>query len=232
MAIKKEFDPTIFSPFYIIRKEILIAVKHFASLTDASGRLLDFGCGAKPYRSLFQVKEYIGIDYENPGHPHLDEQIDVIYDGGALPFENNSFDYILCTEVFEHIFDLEYKIQELNRVLKENGKLFVTCPFVWNEHEIPYDYARYTYFSLNHLLSKSGFEIIEFERRGHFFKAIIQIFFLYFSNNEEKKSINITIPIWKQPVIACFNLIGIFLSNIFKTNKSFYLSNCLVAVKK
>jgi SAM-dependent methyltransferase len=230
--IPNEFNPNIFSPFYFIRSEILEAVQGFASHTSSNGKLLDFGCGAKPYRSLFQVKDYIGLDYENPGHPHLDEQIDIIYDGGALPFDDKCFDYALCTEVFEHIFDLEYKIQELHRVLRDKGKIFVTCPFVWNEHEVPHDYARYTFYSLEHLLGKNGFEIIEFDRRGHFFKAMIQIFFLYFSNNQEKETIKISIPFWKKPIIAAFNLLGILLSKLLKTNNSFYLSNCFVAVKK
>jgi hypothetical protein len=37
----------------------------------------------------FYVKNYIGVDFENPGHPHSNEQIDVFYNGRKLPFEMN-----------------------------------------------------------------------------------------------------------------------------------------------
>ena len=53
---------------------------------------MDFGCGSKPYKSLFNVEEYLGVDYYNEGHPHENEQIDVFYDGKNLPFPDNYFD--------------------------------------------------------------------------------------------------------------------------------------------
>ena len=128
-------------------------IRQFAP--QLQGRLLDFGCGTKPYRGLFtNVSEYIGLDFENEGHSHRNENIDVMYDGKTIPFADKHFDSVFSSEVFEHIFNLEQMIPELNRVMKKGAKLFVTCPFVWNEHELPNDYARYTQFALRHLLEK------------------------------------------------------------------------------
>ena len=180
MQLHPDFAPPISHPYYFIRHGLKDNISKYAS--HMKGRMLDFGCGSKPYKSLFSVSEYIGVDYENVGHPHENEQIDVFYDGKSLPFENGHFDSILCSEVFEHIFNLEEILPELNRVLKTGGTMLITCPFVWNEHEIPHDYARYTRFALDHQLKKAGFETIEYSKAGNFVTTISQMIVLYFNN--------------------------------------------------
>jgi ubiquinone/menaquinone biosynthesis C-methylase UbiE len=145
MQVSSEFNPGLSHRFYFIRKGLLEAIrKHAPSL---KGKLLDFGCGSKPYLLLFNVDEYIGLDFEKTGHDHSHEQIDVYYDGKTIPFKDDHFDSILCSEVAEHLFDLPAALGEMNRVLKKGGKLLLTCPFVWGEHEAPYDSARYTKFA-------------------------------------------------------------------------------------
>ena len=65
--IPKGFNPPLRSPYYFIRIELLKKVAEYA--TQLQGKLLDFGCGQKPYKSLFtNVSEYIGLDFENEGH--------------------------------------------------------------------------------------------------------------------------------------------------------------------
>ena len=98
---------------------------------------MDFGCGTKPYRTFFQVEEYVGVDFENPGHPHDNEQIDIFYDGKNIPLPDGYFDSVLSSEVFEHVFNIDEVLAEINRVMKSDGKLLITCPFAWNEHEVP-----------------------------------------------------------------------------------------------
>jgi len=223
------FNPKLTSPFYFIRKGLFNAATIFGQHVKG-GRLLDFGCGSKPYRTLFEVDEYIGLDYENEGHPHSEEQIDIFYDGGKLPFKDAEFDYILCTEVFEHLFDLDDKLVEFNRVLKSTGLLFVTCPFVWNEHEVPYDFARYTTFALNHKFKNKGFEVILFKKGGTFFETYTQLFFLYFSKKDTKVKVD-KISIFKKFIIFMVNLFGKIMSKILPNNDSLYLSNIYVVKK-
>jgi len=148
---KNDFYPDYFHPYYFIRKGLADHIQLHAS--QIKGKLLDFGCGSKPYQSLFSVDEYIGIDFKNEGHPHDGDQIDFYYDGKTIPFEDNHFDSVLSTEVFEHIFNLGDVLNELNRVLKHGGKMLITCPFVWIEHEMPHDFARYTKFALEDIFS-------------------------------------------------------------------------------
>ena len=57
--------------------------------------------------------------------------------------------------------------------------MLITCPFVWEEHEIPMDYARYTQFALRDMLEKNGFQIISIDKSGHFMMALHQLFMVY-----------------------------------------------------
>ena len=178
MPVPKDFDPHLSHHFYFIRKGLLAAIKSNAS--NLKGIMLDFGCGSKPYKSLINVDKYIGVDFDNPGHDHTKEQIDVYYDGKTIPFPDTYFDSVLCSEVLEHLFEPDLILKELNRVMKKDGKMLLTCPFVWSEHEIPYDYARYTRFALTNIFEKNGFRILKFEKQGNFIEAIAQMRTLYF----------------------------------------------------
>ncbi len=149
-----------------------------------SGRILDFGCGSKPYISLFSnATEYIGLDYEGEGHSHVNEDVDVFYDGKKIPFPDASFDAVFSSEVFEHLFNMDEILRELNRVMKKGGKMLLSCPFVWPEHEVPVDYARYTRFALRDLLEKHGFTVLVQDKTGDFTSTIYQMKMLYLAEH-------------------------------------------------
>lgn len=229
--ITKDFDPPFWYPYFFIRRAILRGIKQNAPLLK--GKLLDFGCGSKPYRSLFEVEEYLGVDFENEGHSHENEEIDIYYDGQQLPFERDHFDSILCSEVFEHVFNLPDILSELNRVLKPGGKMLVTCPFVWKEHEVPHDYARYTLFALEDLFQKKGFRVIVKGKGGNFAETLAQLTVLFLHDTVYGKVARI--PIVKHLGIFFLmvipNLCGRFLSKIFHRKNQLYLSNIIVAEK-
>jgi SAM-dependent methyltransferase len=167
--------------YYFIRKGLHEKISQYSKELD--GRLLDFGCGTKPYQSLFtNATEYIGVDYEGEGHDHKDEPVDIFYDGINLPFEDAKFDSVFSSEVFEHLFFLPRNLAEIHRVLKPGGKLLITVPFAWPEHEIPIDYARYTRFALADMLFEKGFEIISIDKSGHYVQALHQLFMDYLQN--------------------------------------------------
>ena len=180
--VPKAFRPGLNNPFYFIRRALLKKVQEYAP--QLSGKLLDFGCGSKPYESLFSnVTEYIGLDFESEGHSHTNEHIDVLYDGKKIPFDNEHFDAVFSSEVFEHIFNIDEILPEINRVMKKGSKILITCPFVWPEHEVPVDYARYTQFALKHLLEKHGFTILSLDKSGDFTSAICQMRMVYLSEH-------------------------------------------------
>ena len=140
------------NPFYFARSGLRDAVTDFAPML--SGRLLDVGCGSKPYQDLFAVEVYIGLDIDSE-NSRKRGIADHYYDGHVFPFTDASFDSILCNQVLEHVFNPDEFLREIVRALKPGGRLLLTVPFVWDEHEQPYDYARYSSFGLRDLLEKS-----------------------------------------------------------------------------
>jgi len=233
--VPKKFKPGIAHTFYFIRNALYKKIKEHAP--SLSGKLLDFGCGSKPYQSLFtNVSEYIGLDYASEGHSHVNEQIDVMYDGNSIPFPDSHFDSVFSSEVFEHVFNLEQIIPEIKRVMKTQGKILITCPFVWNEHEVPNDYARYTQFALKHILEKNGFTIITIDKSGHFMMAIHQMRMVYFKDHfipnipllGKLKFFRTNIPPIINPVL---NTWFSFKHFIFPKRKDLYLNNIVLAKK-
>ncbi len=229
--LNPEFKPSLFHPYYFIRKGLYQKIKEYSLMLQ--GNLLDFGCGAKPYKPLFtHVLSYTGVDLENDGHSHKNELIDVFYDGRSLPFNDNIYDSIFCSEVFEHIFNLNEILPELNRVLKQGGKILITCPFAWPEHEKPYDYARYTIYALHSELKKNNFEILITDKSGNFFTTVFQLQVAYLNDVLlPKLTIPLLVKIAKKTIIPLINIIGVLLNRIMPRNKDLYLNNVILAQK-
>lgn len=230
----QSFDPgfigVFINPFFFIRKGLLNGIKKYSGRLN--GKLLDFGCGSKPYKKFFNVDIYFGLDMIDRGHPHEMElgEIDVYYDGRRLPFKDGAFDSLFSSEVFEHVFNLDDMLKELRRVLKYSGKALFTVPFVWDEHEIPFDYGRYSSFGITYLLEKHGFKIIALEKSTKYLETVFQLWnlYLYYKLYTKNKYINILINIL---FISPFTIIGILVSRILPNYKSLYNNNIIVAKK-
>jgi SAM-dependent methyltransferase len=168
----------ILRPDYIIRGGLFRTIRSLAPSIE--GVVLDFGCGSRPYQELFTgATRYIGVDLEVSGHDHSDSRVDVFYDGKTLPFPDETFDAVLSFEVFEHVFNLSDLLAEIRRVTKPHGTLLISLPFAWHEHEQPYDFARYTSFGIKHLLSESGYEVVQLEKTTTHILATFQMFIAY-----------------------------------------------------
>ena len=216
------------NPNYFSRKGLLKYIRKEAP--NLKGRLLDFGCGRKPWISLFRVDEYIGVDIEESGHDHLDSLIDVFYDGHTLPFEDNSFDSIFSSETLEHLFNIDEILTEFKRVLKQSGQLLITVPFTWNEHEQPYDFARYTSFGLSDLLQRHGFEIIRLHKTSTYFETVCQLFNSFWIESvfPQNKLIRTLLEVI---FLGPLNILFILLNFILPNNKALYLNQVLLAKK-
>jgi len=144
----------------------------------AHGRLLDVGCGQRPYEALFlpHVTEYIGIEHEATfGRTHASKSAkvpDFYYDGVRLPFEDKSFDTVLNVQVLEHTPEPGRLVSEMARVLKDDGLLILTAPFDFRLHEQPHDYFRYTPHGLRTLCEKAGLEITETAPMGSLWSIV------------------------------------------------------------
>ncbi len=223
--IKYEFNPNIFYSGYLLRKKLLIAVNRYAHYMG--GVMMDFGCGSKPYKSLFDV------DFNGEGHSHENEQIDVFYDGKKLPFPDNYFDSVFSTEVFEHVFNLEEIIPEIKRVMKPGAKILVTCPFAIPEHEQPNDYGRYSSFGLKHLFEKNNFKIIEYEKVGNHFETIMQLrigFYDLVLFPKLDKLIFVR-PFLEFIIYPLYNISTLIFSKLLPNRNALYMNNVIVCEK-
>lgn len=163
---------------YHIRQRIVQALTMI--LPHCRGTLLDLGCGLMPYKPLFllppsQVSNYIGLDLEG----NIYQKPDVVWDGKTIPLEESTIDCVIATEVFEHCPDLNGILQEVYRVLKPEGFIFFTVPFLWNLHDVPHDEYRYTPFALERILSACGFAEIQIAATGGWDASLAQMLGLW-----------------------------------------------------
>lgn len=216
------------NPFYFARKGILTNLQQLSH--HIGGNILDVGCGSKPYQKLFQYDSYIGLDIDSPDSRQR-AIADYFYDGDVFPIENESFDSIILSQVLEHVFNPDIFLNEVNRVLKKNGKLLITVPFVWDEHEQPYDYARYSSFGLKYLLEKHGFVVLKSQKSIADIRVIFQILnaYIYKIAITQNKVINIFVFGF---LIAPVNLLGSLLSIVLPANLDLYLDNIVLAEKR
>lgn len=140
------------------------AVQSFASDMGAGTLTLDVGCGLRPYEIFFPAGTYIGIDVPQSGRSEDGKKPDREFNGVDIPFEDNHFDAIICTEVLEHAIDPQGVLREMYRVLKPGGKLMLTVPFMWGLHELPYDFRRYTFEGIRREIVNSGFDVTRLEK--------------------------------------------------------------------
>ena len=152
-----------------------------ANLRDALGdlcrpceRWIDVGCGTRPYEHLFRGAHYIGVDVPRSGRAPELKKPSVFYDGHSLPFHSASVDGALCTQVLEHVPSPDALIGEMARVVKPQGHLVLTAPFVWQEHEQPYDFHRFTTFGLRALVERHRFEVLSMRRSAGAIETIAQ----------------------------------------------------------
>jgi SAM-dependent methyltransferase len=145
---------------------------------QARGRLLDVGCGDKPYEAWFRpyVNAYIGIEHCDTfmsttaaggrGRP------DVVYSGRRLPFRDASFETVLSVQVLEHTPWPGALVAEMSRVLTPDGLLILTAPFQFRLHEQPHDYFRYSPHGLRQLCADAGLEVLEVVPQGSLWTVI------------------------------------------------------------
>lgn len=119
--------------------------------------ILDAGAGESVYKKHFSHCNYKAIDLAVGESRWNYANLDYVGYLHEMPIENEVFDAVLCTQVLEHLEWPRESVKEMHRVLKPGGKLFMTVPMAQDEHQIPYDFFRYTSFGLNSICKHAGF---------------------------------------------------------------------------
>lgn len=117
------------------------------------GRVLDAGAGRGAYRDLLlnHADVYVGMDVG------MNRGLAVLGDAQRLPFGDDAFDTVFCSQVLEHVPEPWLALAEFRRVLKPEGKLILSVPHISWLHNEPHDYYRYTNHGLVFLLHRAGF---------------------------------------------------------------------------
>jgi SAM-dependent methyltransferase len=128
-----------------------------SDLLPPGERILDYGCGSKPYRGLFDRKftTYVGADL--PGNIDADLTLGP---GGHIPAADGSFDCVLSSQVLEHVEDPSVYLAQARRVLKPGGMLLLSTHGIWPYHPHPTDYRRWTLDGLQREIQRAGFEVL------------------------------------------------------------------------
>lgn len=224
---EQDYNPSFLgifvNPFYFARKGLY---RHIIALAPSvQGRILDVGCGSKPYQKYFNSSEYIGLEIEGR-NKHAEHH----YDGKTFPFKDGEIDSVLTSQVLEHVFNPDEFLSEINRVMKERGILLLTVPFVWDEHEQPFDYARYSSYGLRHLLESHGFDIIEHGKSMDYVRVIFQMINAYIYKKTVTKNGKLNL-LFTLMLMAPFNILGEIVGRILPRNNDLYLDNIVLARK-
>ncbi len=156
---------------------LLECIQHFKYMMK--GRLLDLGCGNKPYSDIYNESCDSSTGCDVPFSLHKKVKADVLCYAEDLDrhFEAESFDSVLCTEVLEHTVNDNLTVSNINKVLKVNGYLIISAPFTYVLHEAPHDYRRYTFYGLKNILERNNFELISAFSMGATFSSGFYIFY-------------------------------------------------------
>lgn len=228
----------IFSPYFFVRYYIERDIKLYVRKYTLKGKLLDVGCGQKPYRSLFVNSDYLGIDFKkyskqkereasNPDF-FFNESYSKTY---RLPFAECSFDNTVAFQVVEHHPRPDIFIPEIIRVTKSKGFILLSIPFIAGLHEIPNDYSRPTKFMISNYISQNGGKVIRIIEEGGLMCSALLLFVDNLNNFASRSKINYLISVVIMPIVVICEFLFILADTLFP-NKLIYPNYFVVAQKK
>lgn len=152
--------------FYAERFEIMKFIKFASSQIKPSDVVLDAGAGNKqPYKQQFSHTRYESTDMEqSPNDAHT-----FLCSLDNMPRPDSTYDAIVCTQVLEHVEFPQKVVHEFYRILKPEGRLFLTAPQGARVHGEPYHFFNFTQYGLASMFRQAGFDIIFIRPNGGYF---------------------------------------------------------------
>ncbi len=188
------------------------------------GRCLDAGAGRMAYRETIEsvTSEYIPMDIKPRKGLHVAGSV------LDIPWQENTFDSILCMQVLEHVPEPQKAVIEFHRCLKPGGVLILSVPHLAYLHNEPHDYFRYTKHGIRFLLEQTGFTVDTIVPAGGLFSFLGHIPSMLF------KAIAYPIPIVNRVIVSLNSLYSRLLSAVdakVEKKKLFALNYIAVAYK-
>lgn len=158
--------------------KVLSDINFYGKVLDVGGKKENKRGTFKPPLDKIESWEYLNIDEStNP---------DYLCSGDNIPVDDNTFDIVMLAEVIEHLENPIAVLNECYRVLKKDGKIVATIPFMYPLHADPYDFQRWTDVKIRLELEKIGFQSIKIEHMGSLFGVIYDL--IYVSLNIQSKN--------------------------------------------
>ncbi len=131
--------------------------------------VLDAGAGESRHRRYFKRGRYIALDAGSGDAKWDYSRLDLLGDLEMMPLRPASVDLILCMVVLEHTRNPRVVVEEFARVMKPGGSLVMVVPFLWEEHQVPHDYFRFTRYGVRRLFESLPFRLELLDPMGGFF---------------------------------------------------------------
>jgi SAM-dependent methyltransferase len=155
--IRERIDPKPGEPLYLHLSDLALGLSRYA--TNDALRVLDYGCGSSPYKTLFPNADYRRADAIDA--PDLDYRVG---ENQTIAERAGYFDLVLSTQVLEHVPEPSRYLVECYRLLRQGGRLIISTHGLFEEHGVPYDFHRWTAVGLKGELENAGFEVAECHR--------------------------------------------------------------------
>ncbi len=131
--------------------------------------VLDAGAGEGRHRKCFTRGRYLALDVGYGDAAWDYSGLDLQGDLECIPLRDSSVDCILCMVVLEHTRNPRQVLREFARVLKKGGTLIMVIPFLWEEHQAPHDYFRFTRYGVRSVFEALPFRLDILTPIGGFF---------------------------------------------------------------
>ncbi len=130
--------------------------------------------------------------------------IHLLWDGFNIPLPENSIDSVLLTEVLEHCPEPKLVLKDIHRVLKQDGTVIFSVPFIWYLHESPWDFYRYTPFAIKKMFEENGFRFEILETYGSNDLSFLHSYLIWLKKGALPKFIRFGIYLLSLPHILLF----------------------------
>ena len=148
-------------------------IQEQADSLPPAAMVLDAGAGNCMYSPQFEHVNYESADFCQVEKAYAKYgEITYVCDIAEIPVEDDRYDFVLLTQVLEHVNEPKAVLREMHRVLKPGGRMLVSAPLYYPEHETPYDFYRYTQYGLRHLLEGADFEVCSQDWMGGYYAML------------------------------------------------------------
>ena len=187
------------------------------------GDVIEFGASSEIYKNFCNTNSencnitYSNIDSSNEEFLNIDLQKDNTFE--------IRYDFAVIFNVLEHVLNPNLAIKNLSKILKKNGKIIGSTPFLFRVHGAPKDYSRFTKDHLIELLKLNDFENIQIIELGTGpFLACISLLRSYLKY----------LPIFYQLLVLLSLIIDKFIKLIIKTDpkKIYPIGYVFFAIRK